>query len=196
MHPDILEVILPADVIQDRIRALADEISRDFHQQELVVICVMKGAVFFAADLIRQLKISSVIDFITVSSYGAGTHSTGVVRLLKDVDIDVEGRHVLLVEDILDSGRTLHYLLEHFENRHPSSLKVCTLLDKPDRRRFNVDPAYTGFVVPDVFVVGYGLDFDQRYRELPFIGELKPEVYGQAPQTAPESTPATSVPRP
>lgn len=185
MHPDILEVILPADVIQDRIRALAGEISRDFQGQEILVVCVMKGAVFFASDLIRQLSTRSIIDFITVSSYGAGTSSSGVVRLLKDVDVEVEGRHVLIVEDILDSGRTLHYLLEHFENRHPASLKVCTLLDKPERRQFNVTPSYTGFVVPDVFVVGYGLDYDQRYRELPFIGELKPEVYGATPASAP-----------
>ena len=185
MHPDIQQVVFTEETLQRRIGELAATISQDYRGESVVAICVMKGAIFFMTDLVRRITVPLVMDFITVSSYGASTVSSGHVQLVKDVDTDLKGKHVLLVEDILDSGRTLSYLVKHIEAMAPASLKVCTLLDKPDRREYPVTVEYAGFVVPDVFVVGYGLDYDQRYRELPFIGELKPEVYsGQGEQEA------------
>jgi hypoxanthine phosphoribosyltransferase len=177
MHPDIQQVVLSEESLQRRIGEMAAEISQAYGQEEVVAVCVMKGAIFFMTDLVRRLTSPVVLDFITVSSYGASTVSSGHVQLVKDVDTDLKGKHVLLVEDILDSGRTLSYLVKHISAMSPASVKVATLLDKPERREYEVAVEYAGFVIPDVFVVGYGLDYDQRYRELPFVGELKPEVY-------------------
>jgi hypoxanthine phosphoribosyltransferase len=177
MHPDIQQVVLSEETLQSRIAEMAAQISQAYGNEPVVAVCVMKGAIFFMTDLVRRITAPVVLDFITVSSYGASTVSSGHVQLVKDVDTDLKGKHVLLVEDILDSGRTLSYLVQHIGTMQPASIKVATLLDKPDRREYDVAVDYAGFVIPDVFVVGYGLDYDQRYRELPFVGELKPEVY-------------------
>ena len=142
-----------------------------------LLVCVLKGGYLFLADLTRQLTIRHAIDFMAVSSYGDGTRSSGVVRILKDLDADIGGRHVLVVEDIIDTGHTLAYLLENLHSRQPASVRVCTLLSKPDRREVELAIDYVGFEVPDEFVVGYGLDYAEGYRNLPFIGVLKPEVY-------------------
>ncbi|MBC7543202.1 MAG: hypoxanthine phosphoribosyltransferase, partial [Candidatus Sericytochromatia bacterium] len=179
MHPDITQVVLSEEVLQQRIREMGATISADYQGESVVAICVMKGAIFFTTDLVRAIKVPLTLDFITVASYGATTVSSGHVQLVKDVDTDLQGRHVLIIEDILDSGRTLSYLIKHLAAMGPASLKVCTLLDKPERREYPVNVDYFGFTIPDVFVVGYGLDYDQLYRELPFIGELKPAVYAK-----------------
>jgi hypoxanthine phosphoribosyltransferase len=153
------------------------QITADFEGSELLIIAVLKGALLFLADLVRHIDLPVAIDFLAVSSYGAGTTSSGVVRILKDLDETIEGRNVVIVEDIVDSGRTLDYLLRMLRQRHPATLHVCTLLDKRVRRELDVPIDYVGFEIPDAFVVGYGLDFAEYYRQLPFIGILKPEVY-------------------
>jgi hypoxanthine phosphoribosyltransferase len=153
--------------------AMALEISRDYRDRDLLVIGVLKGAVFFIADLVRRLEVPCQMDFMAVSSYGSSTHSSGVVRILKDLDHPIAGRDVLVVEDIIDSGLTLSYLMRNLASRGPASLEVCTLLTKPRHRRLDITPRYRGFDLPDVFVVGYGLDYDERYRGLPHIAELE-----------------------
>jgi hypoxanthine phosphoribosyltransferase len=159
---------------------LGAEISRDYAGKDLMLICILKGANIFLADLVRQISIPVEYDFVAVSSYGADTKSSGVVRILKDLDESVESKHVLIVEDIVDTGLTLRlsYLLENLRSRRAASVKVCTLLDKPVRRRVDVPVDYCGFKVEDQFVVGYGLDYQGKYRPLPYIGVLKPEIYG------------------
>lgn len=166
------EVLLTAEQIQQRVRELAEEISRDYQGREPLLVCVLKGGVIFLADLVRQLTVPVNLDFMAVSSYGQGTVSSGQVRILKDLDTSIEGRHVLLVEDIVDSGLTLSYLCDILLAREPASLKVCTLLDKAARRRVKVPLDYVGFEVPNVFLVGYGLDYRERFRELPYIARL------------------------
>jgi len=173
------EVLIEADRLQERIRELGRELSADYAGRELLLVGVLKGAVFFMADLMRALTVPCEIDFMAISSYGAATDSSGVVRILKDLDINIEGRHVLVVEDIIDSGLTLSYLLRNLESREPASLEICALLTKPERREIDVPVRYTGFEIPNRFVIGYGLDFAERYRNLPFIGVLKPEVYAR-----------------
>lgn len=174
---DVESVLLSSDELAKRIEEMGAEITADYAGKEILMIGVLRGAVLFMADLARAIKVPVAIDFMAVSSYGAGTNSSGVVRILKDLDEDVEGKHVLVVEDIIDSGLTLNYLLDNVKSRKPASIKLCTLLNKPERRKVNVNIDYNGFNVPDYFVVGYGLDYAEKYRNLPFIGILKPEVY-------------------
>jgi hypoxanthine phosphoribosyltransferase len=171
------EVLIEEDSLQARIRELGAEISADYEGRDLLLVGVLKGAVFFMADLMRELAVPCEIDFMAISSYGAATDSSGVVRILKDLDINVAGRDVLVVEDIIDSGLTLSYLMRNLESREPASLEVCCLLDKSVRRLVEIDVRYNGFDVPDAFVVGYGLDYAERYRNLPFVGVLREDVY-------------------
>jgi len=174
---DVESVLISADEIQDRVRGLGRRIDEHFAGKDLLLIAVLKGSVIFLADLMRAISIPHEVDFLATSSYGVSTRSSGIVRILKDLNEPIEGRHVLLVEDIIDSGHTLAYLSRLFRARNPASLEIVTLLDKPSRREVDIDVFWTGFSVPNEFVIGYGLDFNQRYRNLPFIGVLKPEVY-------------------
>ena len=166
------KVLIDEDRLQERIRELGRELSQDYAGRELLLVGVLKGAVFFMADLMRNLSVPCEIDFMAISSYGAATDSSGVVRILKDLDINIEGRHVLVVEDIIDSGLTLSYLIRNLESREPATLEVCALLTKPSRREIDVPVRYVGFEIPNKFVVGYGLDFAERYRNLPYVGVL------------------------
>ena len=166
------EILIDPVSLQARIRELGEEINGDYTGRELLLVGVLKGAVFFMADLMRVINVPCEIDFMAISSYGASTDSSGVVRILKDLDINIEGRHVLVIEDIIDSGLTLSYLIRNLESREPASLAVCALLTKPERREIEVDVRYTGFEIPNRFVIGYGLDFAERYRNLPYVGVL------------------------
>ncbi len=166
-------ILVPADDLARRVRELAAEVSRDYAGKDLVLIGVLKGAVFFLADLMRALEVTCEVDFMAVASYGSATRSSGVVRILKDLDAVIEGRDVLIVEDIVDSGLTLQYLLRNLAARNPRSLEVCALLIKPDRRQVELTTRYVGFEIPDTFVIGYGLDHDERYRNLPYVAALK-----------------------
>lgn len=177
LYDDVAEILIGEEQIQRRIGELGARICSDFAGEQILIIAVLKGALLFLADLIRHIDLPLAIDFLAVSSYGAGTESSGVVRILKDLDEPIEGRNVIIVEDIVDSGRTLDYLLRMLRQRNPATLHVCTLLDKVERREIDVPIDYVGFEVPDAFVVGYGLDFAEHYRQLPFIGVLKPEIY-------------------
>jgi len=168
---------LTAEEIEAKVAQLADEIRRDYEGLNPLVIGVLKGAVFFMADLLKRLPIPCEMDFMAVSSYGASTKTSGVVKIVKDLDHPVEGRHVLLVEDVVDSGLTLKYLLDLLKRRNALSVKVVALLDKPEGRMVQIEPDYCGFVMPNEFLVGYGLDYAERYRNLPYIGVLRPEVY-------------------
>lgn len=167
------EVLIPEDRLQARVSELAERISADYAGRDPLLVGVLKGAIFFMADLVRRLSIPCEIDFMAVSSYGASTHSSGVVRILKDLDVAIAGRHVVVVEDIVDSGLTLSYLMKNLASRGPASLEICALLTKPGHRRLRLDTRYVGFDLPDVFVVGYGLDHGERYRNLPFIAALR-----------------------
>jgi hypoxanthine phosphoribosyltransferase len=170
-HPG--EVLVSRERLDERIGELAHQISQDYRDRDLLVVGVLKGAVFFIADLVRQLEIPCELDFMAVSSYGSTTHSSGVVRILKDLDSPIAGRHVLVVEDIIDSGLTLSYLLRNLASREPASLEVCSLLTKPGHRRRGLETRYVGFDLDDVFVVGYGLDHAERFRHLPYIAVLE-----------------------
>ena len=170
------QVLIDDDRLQDRIAELGSEISADYAGRDLLLVGVLKGAVFFMADLMRRLTMPCEIDFMAISSYGAATDSSGVVRILKDLDINIEGRNVLVVEDIIDSGLTLSYLVRNLQAREPASLDVCALLTKPQRRENDVDVRYVGFEIPNRFVVGYGLDFAERYRNLPYVAVLHPAL--------------------
>jgi hypoxanthine phosphoribosyltransferase len=167
------EVLIDEASLQQRISEIATRISADYAGREPLVIGVLKGAVFFIADLLRRLTVPCELDFMAVSSYGSSTHSSGVVRILKDLDIPIAGRHVLVVEDVIDSGLTLSYLMKNLASRQPASLEICTLLTKPGHRRVNIPIRYVGFNLPDSFVIGYGLDYAERYRNLPFIAVLE-----------------------
>lgn len=177
MHKDLARVLLTQEEIHERVAELGAQITRDYAGEEVVLIGILKGAVVFFADLVRTIKLPVRMDFMAVSSYGSATRSTGVVRILKDLDRDVTGKNVIIVEDIIDSGMSLSFLMDNMISRGVRSVKICVLLDKPDRRRTQVNVDYCGFVIPDEFVVGYGLDYAERYRELPEIGVLKPEIY-------------------
>jgi hypoxanthine phosphoribosyltransferase len=170
------DILIGEEELQARIRDLGAELSLDYAGREVLLVGVLKGAVFFMADLMRSLTIPCEIDFMAISSYGASTDSSGVVRILKDLDINIEGRHVLVVEDIVDSGLTLSYLMRNLESREPASLEVCALLTKPTRREIDVPVRYIGFEIPNRFVIGYGLDFAERYRNLPYVGVLHPDL--------------------
>ncbi len=174
---EIESVLVDEARVQVGVAKLAGRISEDYRGRDLLLVGVLKGAVVFMADLSRALTIPHQVDFIATSSYGSATETSGVVRLLKDLDHEIEGRHVVLVEDIVDSGLTLDYLLATLRPRRPASLEVCALLQKPDELRVEVPVKYKGFDIPSVFVVGYGLDYAERYRNLPFVGTLRPEVY-------------------
>jgi hypoxanthine phosphoribosyltransferase len=167
------DIIVPADALRDRVAELAVQISRDYQGRELFLMGVLKGAVFFVADLMRQIELPCEVDFMAVSSYGSLTNSSGVVRIEKDLDAPIEGRDVLIVEDVVDSGLTLGYLLRSLRSRSPRSLEVCALLVKPHKRKIDLPIRYVGFEIPDRFVVGYGLDLDQRYRNLPYVAALE-----------------------
>jgi len=170
------EILIEADALRGRIAELGEEISEAYAGHDLLLIGVLKGAVFFMADLMRHLSVPCEVDFMAISSYGAATDSSGVVRILKDLDINIEGRNVLVVEDIIDSGLTLSYLIRNLESREPASLEICALLTKPDRRENDVDVRWVGFEIPNRFVIGYGLDFAERYRNLPYVGVLSEEL--------------------
>src|SRR5918997_1701780 len=178
--PPAGEILVQPDDLQRRIKELGAEITRDYAGREPLLIGVLKGAVFFMADLMRQIDVPCEVDFMAISSYGAGVDSSGVVRILKDLDVSIEGRNVLVVEDIIDSGLTLSYLLRNLEAREPASLEVCALMTKPERRENDVECRYVGFEIPNRFVIGYGLDFAERYRNLPYIGVLRDDVAAQA----------------
>jgi hypoxanthine phosphoribosyltransferase len=173
MHPGDQEILISKEAIQEKIAELALQVSRDYAGKNPLLVCVLKGAVIFLADFMRSLDIPAEIDFMAVSSYGASTKSSGVVRILKDLETSIEGRHIIIVEDIIDTGLTLKYLAEYIGSRGPASLKIVTLLDKPDRRKVAIEADYCGFKIPDRFVVGYGLDFDEQYRHLPDVCVLK-----------------------
>src|SRR5215472_17279507 len=175
---DLKEVLIPASRLQERVAELAAEIDAEYAECDLLLVGVLKGAVMIMADLARAMRLPVEMDWMAVSSYGSGTKSSGVVRILKDLDADISGRHVLIVEDIVDSGLTLSWLVGNLRSRQPASLRLCVLLRKPGAARMDVDVAYTGFDIANEFVVGYGLDYAERYRNLPFIGTLAPEVYG------------------
>ena len=171
------EIIVQADELQHRITEMAAEVSRDYAGKDLLLIGVLKGAVFFLADLMRQLDMHCEVDFMAVASYGSSTESSGVVRILKDLDTDLTGRHVLIVEDIIDSGLTLSWLLSNLRTRGAASVEIATLLRKPEAAKVDVEVRYVGFDIPTEFVVGYGLDYAEKYRNLPFVGTLAPHVY-------------------
>ncbi|MDD4657868.1 MAG: hypoxanthine phosphoribosyltransferase [Eubacteriales bacterium] len=171
------EVLLSKDEIDEKVKELGKMLAEEYAGKRPLLICVLKGALIFVADLARAMDIPLEVDFMAVSSYGVTTKSSGVVRILKDLETSIEGRHVLIVEDIIDTGLTLKYLIENLKSRKPASIKICTLLDKPSRRRVQLQPDFCGFEIPDKFVIGYGLDFAEIYRNLPFIGVLKPEAY-------------------
>ena len=177
MDDDVAEVLISAEQIRTRTRELGQQISRDYRDQDLLLVCVLKGAISFLADLMREITVPHAIDFLAISSYGASTESSGVVRILKDLDTNIAGRNVLIVEDIIDTGRTLSYITQMLRTREPKSLRICSLLSKPSRREIEIPVDYIGFEIPNKFVIGYGLDFGEIYRSLPYIGVLKKEKY-------------------
>ena len=179
----VSEILIDEETLHGRIAELGARVSDDYRGEDLLLIGVLKGAIFFMADLMRSIEIPCEVDFMAISSYGAGIDSSGVVRILKDLDVSIEGRNVLVVEDIIDSGLTLSYLLRNLEAREPASLEVCALLTKPERRENDVACRYVGFEIPNRFVIGYGLDFAERYRNLPFVGVLRDELAAQAEDT-------------
>ncbi len=168
-----IKVLLPEEELDKRIAELGSQISADYAGEEILMVCILKGASFFACELAKRITVPVMIDFMATSSYGSGTVSSGEVIIKKDLDISVEGKNVLIVEDIIDSGNTLHFLSELFSGRHAKSIKLCSMLDKPERREVDVVMDYVGFTIPDEFVVGYGLDYNQRYRNLPYIGVVE-----------------------
>jgi len=174
---DIESVLLTQEQVQSKVRDLAAQISKDYAGRDVLLVGVLKGAFILMADLARHLTVPHEFDFMAVSSYGSATQTSGVVRILKDLDREIQGRDVLIVEDIIDSGLTLNYLLKNLRSRRPATLEVCALLYKPEQFKADIEVKYAGFDIPSVFVVGYGLDYAERYRNLPFVGTLKPEVY-------------------
>ncbi|MBO4445507.1 MAG: hypoxanthine phosphoribosyltransferase [Clostridia bacterium] len=177
MSNDIAEILMTEEQIKETVARLGKQISEDYAGKQLVLVSVLKGSVVFMADLMRAITIPCPIDFMVVSSYGSGTESSGVVKIIKDLDMDLRGVDLLIVEDILDTGRTLASLIEILKMRNPNSVKICTFLDKPDRRVSDITADYVGQKIPDAFAVGYGLDYDEIYRNLPYVGILKPSVY-------------------
>jgi hypoxanthine phosphoribosyltransferase len=174
--PKIGEILVQPDDLKQRVRDLGEQVSAAYADRDLLLVGVLKGAVFFLADLMRSIDIPVEVDFMAVASYGSATDSSGVVRILKDLDTPIEGRNVLIVEDIVDSGLTLQYLMRNLGARNPASLEVCALLTKPDRRKVDLPTRYVGFEIPDRFVIGYGLDYAERHRNLPFVAVLEPQI--------------------
>jgi hypoxanthine phosphoribosyltransferase len=177
VHTDLREILYSSEQIQARVSELAAQIEQDYDKKNPIVVCVLKGAFMFMSDLVKHISISMEIDFMSISSYGSATKSSGVVKILKDLDLPVEGRDVIIVEDIIDTGLTLSYLMDVLERRNAKSIKVCALIDKKSRRAVGFEADYVGFSIPDQFIVGYGLDYAEKHRNLPYIGVLKPEVY-------------------
>lgn len=178
MHQDVEKILFSQEQLQARVRELGAQITRDYAGKEVAVAAILRGSYIFMADLTRAIELPITVDFMSVSSYGSGTSSSGQVEIKKDLSDPIEGKELLIVEDILDSGNTLYYLSDVLRARKPASIRICTLLDKPDRRTRPIRADYVGFTIPDAFVVGYGLDYDEKYRNLPYIGILKPSVYG------------------
>jgi hypoxanthine phosphoribosyltransferase len=178
MTDDIAKVLISEEMLEQRISELGQEVSCEYRGKELLLLCILKGGVAFLVDLMRAITIPHEIDFMAISSYGSNTKSSGVVRILKDLETTIAGKHVLIVEDIIDTGRTLAYIIANLGTRGPASVRICALLNKPSRREIDAVVDFVGFEVPNEFVVGYGLDYAERYRNLSFIGVLKPEVYG------------------
>jgi hypoxanthine phosphoribosyltransferase len=181
IHDDVQQILLDGDTIARRVAELGAQVGADYADRDPVLVSVLKGALVFLADLMRAMEVPHSIELMEVSSYGAATETSGQVRIIKDLSKPIEGRHVIVVEDIIDTGLTLNYLLTYLADKGPASVKVVCLLDKPARRLADIPIDYRGFTVPDAFVVGYGLDYDERYRNLPYIGVLKPSVYGGQP---------------
>lgn len=177
MEKDLLKILVAEEEIRQKVKELGEVITRDYRGKDLLVVGILKGSVIFMGDLIREIKVPCQIDFMEVSSYGKSTESSGAVRILEDLKSNIEGRHILIVEDIIDTGLTLSYLLDILEARKPGSIKICTFLNKPSRRKVKLEADYNGYDIPDEFVVGYGLDFGELYRNLPYVGVLKPEAY-------------------
>jgi len=177
MVNDIKEILFTKEMIAEKVKELGAQITKDYAGKELLVIGVLKGANVFMSDLIREMDLLVELDFIAASSYGHSTQSSGVVKIIKDLDYSIEGKNVLIIEDIIDTGLTLEYLTKNFKSRGTKSLSICTLLDKPERRKANIDVAYKGFDIPDEFIVGYGIDYAEKYRNLPYVATLKEEVY-------------------
>lgn len=177
MEKDVGEILITTEDIREKTTELARQITADYQGRELLLVCILKGGLMFLADLMREICLPLEIDFMAVSSYGASTESSGVVRILMDLETSILGRNVLIVEDIIDTGRTLNYITQNLRTRQPASLKICTLLNKPARRVLDIPIDYVGFEIPDKFVIGYGLDYGEIYRNLPFVGVLKPEAY-------------------
>lgn len=177
MLNDIERVLLSEEEIKEITERLGKKITEDYKGKEVLLVSILKGAVVFMADIMREIDLKCAIDFMVVSSYGSGVKTSGNVKIIKDVDIPLSGKDVIIIEDILDSGLTLNYIINMLKERNPNSIEICTLLDKPSGRKAQVEAKYIGKVVPDAFVVGYGLDYDEKYRNLPFVGILKPEVY-------------------
>ena len=180
LHENVDRIMISQEQIAQRVKELGAELDQAYQGRKPLMVCILKGSVVFFADLIREMDTSMEIDFMSVSSYGAGTTSSGELKIKKDLSVDIEGRDVLIVEDIIDSGNTLYKLKQMLNERRPASLNIVTLLDKPDRRTMPIEPEYTGFVIEDEFVVGYGLDYAEDYRNLPFVGVLKPCVYSNS----------------
>lgn len=177
MHKDIKEEWFDEDQLQDAVKDLGRVISRDYKGKNLLLVGILKGCFVFMADLIRAITIPCAVDFMSVSSYGSGTESSGAVKIIKDLDLPLESYDVLLIEDILDTGNTLNYVKDILSRRNPKSLKICTMFDKPSRRQVDIQTDYVGYEIADEFIVGYGLDYDEAYRNLPYVGVLKPEAY-------------------
>ena len=177
MNNDIERIFFSADTIQARVKELGEQLTKDFFGMNPLIVGILKGSFIFMADIIRSIDTNCEVEFMAVSSYGRGTTTTGAVKINKDLGHDIEGRHVIIVEDILDSGLTLSYLKRYLTVRNPASISICTLLDKSARRNADIHPDYVGFECPDAFIVGYGLDYAEKYRNLPYIGVLKPEIY-------------------
>lgn len=180
IHPDVEEVLLTGDEVQARVVELGAQLAADYKGRDPVLVSVLKGSIIFLADLVRAMPIPLSIDLMEVSSYGASTETSGQVRILKDLSSSIEGREVIVVEDIIDTGLTLNYLLRYLHDKGPASIRICCLLDKPARRLAPIEIDYRGFTIPDRFVIGYGLDYGERYRNLPYVGVLRPSVYGPA----------------
>jgi hypoxanthine phosphoribosyltransferase len=179
MQKDIKNIMISEEELAKRVKELGKQLTEEYRGKDLMVVGILKGCMLFLSDLVRSIDLPLTMDFMVVSSYGSATKSSGVVRIMKDLEREIEGKDVLIVEDIVDTGLTLSYLIENLKTRNPKSVKVCSLLDKPDRRKVQVDIEYVGFKIPDEFVVGYGLDYSEIYRNLPFVCVLKPEVYSK-----------------
>ncbi len=177
MHPDLKSILISEEELKTIVKKTAQKINEDYKDEEIIMVVILRGSMVFAADLIRRLKMPVKLEFMQASSYGSGTSSSGFINIKRDLDVDITDKNILIIEDIIDSGNTLFRLKNVLESRNPKSCKICTLLDKPDRRVTEVDVTYIGKVIPDEFVVGYGLDYNEYYRNLPYIGVLKEEIY-------------------